>query len=370
MGINSKLLIIVNWIPPYNKEINNVLAAPMNSTCRFRYQKKYVPTIENIDKLNQKYGTIVLRNRANGKFFPARNFQLWDANWIGGVLYLRVKLTEIAAISSNDDTSKKSIDNFNNLVESAIGSYKNTGDTDLRNLILFENGDVYNCLKLWRESSSENDIIHWGNVTKMIDENFETEDLDFIKIVALKNTSGEEVKNKAITAEKFGFLIKKNKSYKIDILQRTFTGKKGDSSLNKDKFLFYYSSNQSIEIPREKKPILGKYDLIQFDLNVGKNLNDSVLQTFLSITSNDEKYESPALEIPLLVKKSYVSIIFKSLGAFFFVVFLILYIWPSLLCNYDLTIEQSEKISVVGMILTSAVAGKLTKDIIERVSFG
>jgi hypothetical protein len=108
-------LIIVNDILPYSIEVVHVLAAEVNSVCRFRYQIKYIPTIHNYEALISMKITLVLRSRSKATFFPLRRGEIISVKHVGDVIYISVKLLDIAHIDSEYKTIKESI--FNNLIK-------------------------------------------------------------------------------------------------------------------------------------------------------------------------------------------------------------------------------------------------------------
>jgi len=369
---DNKLLIIVNNIPPYILEIVNILAAPKLSTCRFRYQIKYAPTISNVNVLAGKFGTIVLRNRGNTQFLPLRKFRCIKSKLVGDVIYLTVELYEISASPAKEEFLTEHRATFDKLVNSAVEPYPNKLNEDLLNLILFEEGTIFRKLSVWYDSSDKDEVAHWGNSIKIISAEFGFVDIDYYKVVGLYDSKGENVPFKSISKEKYGYPVSGGEKYVLEVLQRTYTGKTGDSSLSERRFLILESNDEGVVIHKGQKNILGKYDLLNYNINITDKTKSSVVQTFLFTLNANSSISTPSLEIPLIVKTSLKSKLVKFAFLTAFAVFLFSFLFADMINGWFsqdtiFTAERIEKFSIIGMIISANVFGIFAKEITSQI---
>ena len=89
---NKFVIIIVNTIPPYGYEINNIIGLPEGFPYRFRYRQWYIPEIPDPSQISDCAGLIVLRNFETAKFIPVRKIRISNIRKVGD-MRIDTKLT-------------------------------------------------------------------------------------------------------------------------------------------------------------------------------------------------------------------------------------------------------------------------------------
>ena len=326
MTDGAPLLIIVNFIPPYDAEMASLLGAPRYTRLRFRYQSKYAPTITRVSSLLNRSGTVALRDRVTGWFMPLRTFRTVSARLVGDVIYLTVEVDETAALAPELQARDSQTTQFNELVLRAIGSYSNEGNTDLLNLILHESGDIYRLLQAWKDASNIDEVTSWGNVVRLIDFHFPGLDLDFFKIVGLRNPAGTYVDISRRDGI-YGYPVIPGNEYSLEVLQRTYTGRSGDSSVSSARYVELSALHDDVQLRQDSQPILGKYDILTFWIHVSERATRAPKQTLLSVVrpGYNQRY---GVELPLLVRRRRFLLVVRSLLVVLFFVALGAYVAP------------------------------------------
>jgi hypothetical protein len=301
----SKALIIVNNIPPYSHEIVNIQALPPGFVVRFRYQKKYVPTLwGNTNALKNKQGCIVVRNRSNTDLIPIRSIIIKDVRVYGDVVYVSVVLKDISPVPNDDVKAYEFKNKFDTLIKEAIKPYKDAPDYDLENLVLLENGNIFNQFCLDRESSGLNEMEYWANAVKLLSDKFGLKDIDFYRVTRLTRGHSEDQLTLNQKKNNYSYSIERGKSYYLELMQRTYIDKKGDSSLSENKYISLVSSSDDVVIYNDKIKLLGKYDIFGFDFFIKGDIMKKEIELFLEITNNDSGFVTPYVIIPLSIRAS------------------------------------------------------------------
>lgn len=368
----SRVLIIVNNIPPYANELANVLAAPRLTTFRFRFQIKYTPTINSVEALISRLGTLILRNRTTAKMMPLCTFQVLEAKQVGDVNYITIELHDIIALSSEPQLCVGHKSEFHQLISSALSSYQNNPNDDLLNLVLFEDGKIHQKMALCLDSFGKNELVNWANCIRMMADDFNLTGIDYFRVVGLYDAERNSINYISKTIEERGFVIKPERKYTLEIIQRTYTGKKGDSSVDSLRSLELESLDPMIEILPRKRPILGKYDLLRYNIQTTRAAQQRLAQVFLSIKDQDSIRSNLALEIQFLIKQPAMYAIVRIFSFVIFMVSLVSYIFSDVVSNWFAefsTIQAShiEKTAIIGMIISANVFGLFTKEIAARL---
>jgi hypothetical protein len=246
---------------------------------------------------------------------------------VGDVIYMTVELQQTAAIAADQAARNNQVTQFNALVNAAIGSYSNAGNTDLRNLVLHEQGDIASILRTWREASQDDEVSRWGNVIKLLDEHYPGLDLDFFKILGVKSMAGSEL-SMQMREESFpAYVLRAGAEFRVEVLQRTYTGRTGDSSVATQRALELTVLNDDIRLRQSTVPILGKYDILSFFLYVSKKAKPGLHQSLLSIVRVD-RGQRYGVEIPLLVQRGRVARMVRVAAVLVFALSLAAYISP------------------------------------------
>lgn len=367
----SKVIIIVNNIPPYNKEVVNILGKPSGSTQRFRYQTKYAPTIENVNSLEDRQGTIVLRDRGNADFIPLRTIKILRSRLIGDVIHITTQLNEIACLNNSADSRSRQLKNFNDCIRSEIGQYENKEDHDLLKLVFLETGEVYNTLNKWCHSSTSDNVDYWGICVETINDRFGTEGIDFYRVVRLHDSSESPISYTSDSNKPQGFTLTPGESYSLEVIQRTYTGKKGDSSLPERRSLQLITNSESLDVQYDTKPILGKYDLITYNITLPSDADRTTSQSLLAVQSPDSDHPTPPMKINFTVDKPTKTYILEYASILFFAAFLIGLIFPAWINSFiptdAITDDQIEKMAIIGLVVFSSVSGGLVENITDKV---
>lgn len=371
-------LIIVNFIPPYDAEIAGLLSGPVGARVRFRYQTKYAPTISRVESLQGRMGTILLRDRATGWFMPLRGGRICSSKLVGDVIYLSVELGETAAISTDTGVRVNQIQQFNELTKRAIGTYPNTGNTDLLNLILHEQGDIASLLQTWIDASQDDEVAHWGNVVRLLDEHYPGLDLDFFKVLGVKGNRAREVRLSEAGTELPCYVVNPGEELKVEVLQRTYTGKSGDSSVATSRALELSVLRADISLRQGSLPILGKYDILSFSMYISQRATPGIHQSLLSIVRED-RGQRYGIELPFLVKRAGIQRAVRLSAVVAFVVSLFAYVSPDTViallesAPFHLapspTSETVDKAAVVSMLISANATG-LTNWIADHTQLG
>lgn len=375
-AIMSRFLLVVNNIQPYGPELVNVLAAPPLSTCRFRYQRKYAPTIGNIASLLSKEGTIVLRSHGTGRFMPLRTCKVILVRLVGDIVYLTVELRNIAALAA-DKLSEEQLRIFNELMVYAIGAFENPQGGDLLNLILYEDGTIFQRLRQWHEASDGDECGHWGNCILLMAHEFGLQAVNYYKVVELRDSQNRVLSFDPAERADGGYALQTDSTYTMVVLQRTYTGKKGDSSVPGNRFLELNSNSDNVTILRGKQPILGKYDVFHFYIRPQSSSSRTFAQLFLGANADKgtDVFRVSPLEVPIAVEASLRLKLRTIASGGLFLLFLVTYLFSQATASWfpahwSVSAAGVEKVSLIAMIVVSMWLGELPRELTTRFKLG
>ena len=369
----SKALVIVNNINPYILETVNILSLQNNFSTRFRFQKKYAPTLlNNLKALADKEGTIVIRNREKTNFLPIRQFKIFEIERFGDVIFISVLLQNIVSFEDNNKELENQIEKINSMIQKAVAPYENKPNEDLLNLILLEDGQIYNHINLLNKSFGLNELERWGNLIGILAKKFDFINIDFFRIIDIKenNKTIKTIFNKKI--KKHCYAVHSGKNYKMGIIQRTYTQLKGNSALPERRYFNFQSLEEDLNIIFNKILILGKYEIIDFKFKINNKPVKRDLNLYLDIVNEGKTYSTPQIEIPIKIKLSKRLIFMNVLSMLLFVGSLIAYIMSGKLyslfgINNLLSIDKFEKLSIIGMIIFANLFGSFAKEISSKL---
>ncbi len=340
-------IIIINSIPPYAFELNNILALPKGFSYRFRFQNKkkdkWMPEISNPKDILETNGLIVLRDfQKTANFIPIRHIFIHDVKLIGEIVYIEFDLQNRINYSSDLKERDSQMEKFNNriIVDINTAKYKNIPNQDLNNLIFFGNDythDFKNSVEL--DDSDEIENNRWGNSIEVIGKANEGDnifqDVDFINLIGIFNSN--DTKASIILKKTKNYIRLNNKEeYTVRFFQRTYTGisNKGDSSIQNPRKAILKSGSDDIKIIQDEKDILGKYDLYEYPISIQKQKTESV-KTFLYFnikTNNTNKF--PSIKIPVYITPSIKSLFTSILIIIAFLLCLIVYWYSDNIVQY------------------------------------
>lgn len=351
MIANKFVIIIVNSIPPYCFELNNILSLPDDFTYRFRYQKKkqgnWMPEISNPYDLKGNEGLIVLRDfQKSAGFIPIRKIFIDKILVIGDIVYIEYKLKEKVELSSDQDERDSQLETFNQRIATDINfaKYPNLAGVDLKNLVFFGNDHTRDITDThFKGPDQDRDSNRWGNIVETIGlyrgSGLEVyKDSDFLKIIGLEDEQG----NAAPLIKENGqaiYRVKNKKLYKLLFLQRTFTGKskQGDSSVQSPRRIQLKTGNPDINPIISQREILGKYDLME--LTFQANINSPIKSHLLLEISEAGPARLPTINIPVKVVLSMTQFWLSLASIFLFIVSFLAYTYmPELVEKFNAAI--------------------------------
>ena len=92
--LENYVVLMPNAIEPYGYELVNILAYPAGFQYRFRFDEEWVQEKlrNNITKLTNKKGFIILRDMVTATFYPIRFCTIKQARKIGKIYYFEYEL--------------------------------------------------------------------------------------------------------------------------------------------------------------------------------------------------------------------------------------------------------------------------------------
>ena len=290
-------LIIVNSIPHYCYELNNILSLPNGFEYRFRYQKgvssDWLPTIDDPSSLEDSRALVILRDWDTASFIPLRWINIQTVQVVGDVVYFNFELKNLVDLRPNEPSYPYHYKVFNQYVEQAIGNYENFPGTDLRNLVLFTepSADVYYSI----EPSENSDLESWGDVVTVLGDLKVYEDFDFYKLTGIKS---DRVK---VETEDGRYQLLKGEDYTISMFRRSFLNTTGDSSVGSSREVKLESGKGVKEITPTQL-VRGKYDMMEFKIQVRNDEEPG--RSFFIIRTERESIDIPDIYVPLQTKYS------------------------------------------------------------------
>jgi len=353
-----------------------VLAGPDSFTSRFRYQQKYAPTITDVTALAGKNGTVVLRDYATGDFMPIRLCRTSNVRLVGDIVFLTAIMGEIPAIGQGSRRDEQ-LHAFNDAVSAQLGNFENTKHGDLTNLILFEDGRVHRTVADWKIASTDDQLASWGNCTIAMAEKFGLSAVDYYRIVYLQDAQGKDIQYKP-DVKGGGYRIRGTATYSLEVLQRVFTGKTGDSSIEDDRFMELTTNSDDLIVVRGRQAVLGKYDVLHFYIRQVGVTTQSFAQIFLSLTGGTRTALSRVspLELSVVIRPPLPIRIRSIVAACVFLTLFVVYLlfadpiaarFPK---DWHVTAAGVDKFCTIGMIVVATWAGDLARDLSKRLKFG
>jgi hypothetical protein len=361
----GSLVITVNSIHPYREELPNLLALPAGGEARLRYQKKYLPTIVNYSALNGLGGLIAVRNRQTACFMPLRMITVAHAEDVGDTIYLRVQVGRIANLSETDSLRRAQVSSFDREVRARIGDFPNEMGADLMNAVFMETGNIDGLVRQWEVASEYNEMRAWGEVVRELAERFSCLNIPFLRVASMV---GDEtpIAFQPMAEGRGGFTVAPGHSYRLTLLQRTYTEKKGDSAADPGRVVEVQSPDASLSFPWTSQSISGKVDICDFPMSVAANALSRHLQLFLRIVSDTPT--PPPLPIPLSVRRPLISTAIRWVAVAGFCVFISVFLFADTFGLDAKIVHTVERIATVGMILTgTGITGPLG-DLLRKLS--
>lgn len=292
-------LIIVNSIPHYCYEVNNILSLPKSFEYRLRYQKgitsDWLPTIDDPSSLEDSRALIVLRDWSTASFIPLRWVHIQNVHLVGDVVYFDFELRNLVDLKLNQPSQAYHYRMFNQYVERAVGDYENFPNTDLGNLVLFTkpSAEVYYSM----EPDRNPDIKKWGDMVTVLGELDVYEDFDFYKLIGIESDRANA------PTEDGKFHLTKGNEYTIRMFRRSFLNSTGDSSVSSAREVKIESGRGVKEIVSEQL-VRGKYDIMEFKIQAIDNREPNRSFVIIRTERESENIDIPDIHVPFQMEYS------------------------------------------------------------------
>lgn len=374
------IIVIVNFIPPYDRELAGIIGAPSGAKFRFRYQRLYVePSQLDLSPLIGTTVLVCMRNRNTGDIIPMRIGSLMSWRWRAGVAVFDVSLTNLAILrkDSNGLRHEHRVKFLQDL-ETDLRGFDTSGGQDLEKLV-FLSGAMSHTINA-AENSLEPEDSRWSLLLEEIDSQFPDLDLDFIKIVGLSDNEGRLLEISSPKPNERGFRIEPGRQYSLEVAQRTYTGRKGNSSVASKREIMLHTPTEDLQIPVRSIPIHGKYSDIEFFFAVKKGATPGPRHASVDVIKESDT-PSYGCEIPIYIHNDRSTKILQVISPLGIVAGFLFYIFPDFIADLltvvgagwsqvpHPSIESLEKIGVVTMMISS-LGNPVTRWLNARVNFG
>ena len=365
------VVIIVNSIPPYAYEANNILALPNGFAYRFRFRRKWMPTVENPMGLRGRSGLVVLRNFNTAEFVPLRRIRVSNILEVGEVYYIEYVLEDIMDFDSHGKDRDEQLKKFNELMNVAIRGFKNIPGQDLEQLIFMSPDLAYGIKDNHFEGVEENRPFNsWGNLIQILGQIDCYIDLDFFKVVEIADSRGQAapivIHPYPNTAR---FHLKNNAVYRVRVFQRTFTHRRGegDSSVLKRRQIALRGEPGEVRTIRSIHTVAGKYDLYRFPFKTEPPSRTRDVSLSLEIQREDAK-APPNIDIPLRISVGRTQkLVWATSLACFAIGIALLFGADQIGQLTSLQADLLERIGILMAIISSYGVAPFAKSMLERI---
>lgn len=370
-------IIIINSIRPYGYELNNILALPIGFSYRCRFRREWVdlPTPQGVVGTD---GILVLRVFQTAQFIPVRRVKIKSASVVGDIYHIKYQLGDWISLPADEEERRKKIKGFNQLLSAALGDAENPANANLRRLV-FSAADL--AYDFSQSPESNND---WGILVNELQTLDLFSDVDFVKIVSLRDENGAE----ASVSPGVGFELANGATYSMEVIQRTKTGSTGNSGVGANRTLRLIFDQTDFYGLQAAQSITGRYDLLTFIFRVDATRLPKVATQILRVDPDGSGGNSdrarpwiPDILIPMSLKAPKLQVLGLGIRVVLAAVALAIYIAPqvfvprdalSLLLGLqgrqlDAAADVISKIALVlAILLNTGSASKLIDGIVAR----
>jgi len=298
---HGHVIIIFNNIPPYAYEVNNILALPDGFAYRFRFRRKWMPTIQNPRELVGRAGLVVMRNFGTAECIPLRRIRILDILEVGDVDYIEYALENIIDLDSHEEARNEQLRAFNERMKAEIRGFDNVPGKDLEKLLFIASDLAYGIRDAhFRGDEQDRPFNSWGNLIQILGQMERYTDFDFFKVVKIVDSRGRAVPVMSYPYPNTArFHLKNNAVYRSYVFQRTFTHRQGegDSSVLKNRQIALRGEPGEVRTIRSTYSIAGKYDLYQFSFKAEPT--SRTRDTSLSLEIQRDGIAPPSIDIPV-----------------------------------------------------------------------
>lgn len=304
--------ITINSIAPYVGEMNSLLSLPEYSKSRVRFKKSWLPEITNYNELTGKDGIVLLRqyNLAT-TLIPIRQIKISKVDIVGEIIYIEFVMSKIPLYPVGIDDFTAVISRLYKPLSGSFDDYKypNHNNSDLQNLIFM--GASLTTLEFVGEDSKYDEIKNWGiliehlSSMKLEDGTPIFEEYDFIKLVSLQNFDDKqiELKTKSNGEGNYFYSLKPTENYRAKFLQRTFTGKSGNSATSNIRRLSLVPDSNLV-VSLRTDSIHGKYDILTASFRTEDFKKTQYSDINVLIDDLEGSTQSHPIKIPIKLESS------------------------------------------------------------------
>jgi hypothetical protein len=255
------LCFIINSLPPYCYDFNEILALPSGFIYRNRFDIQWVqPQIRtNITSEVGARVLLVLRDMPRARLVPARWATVTSVQLVGNVAYFEYELGDLIAYSqARDVITQEIIAITKKFHENHPWLPGNAGELLSEPSVLLSN--LGNDLP----TRDAEDLSAWGNLVAAVSTADVFEGVEFLKIVGL--TAGARGAAKVV---KRGYMVQPGKVYELRVFQTV--PRPGEFAIPAHG-IDCNSFSANVELLRSRQHAVGKYDMLTFILRC-KNLS-------------------------------------------------------------------------------------------------
>ncbi len=362
------VFIIFNSIPPYAFEINNVLALPVGMPYRARFRQDWHPEINNPRDIEQKEGILILRDWEAAHLFPLRRIKIRKVDPVGDIFYIDYVLTNLIEYDSDEQIRQTQVNDFNQRISYELRDFPNKPREDLKKLVFLSSDLTANISDSHPKGDiSQREFDNWGKIVSLIGTIGCYNDQDFLKIIRLSDESG--LQPKFISSSDIRrYSLGNAKVYYLDVFQRSFIKKTGDSSVS-GRTIKLSAEMDAIKPIRDRFAIVGKYDLYRFRFKAQAPQRTRDTDLAIDIERSDQKGPIPTIYLPVRITTPITTIIYRIIAAIIFLLGALLLFFGDTICpnNY----KWANNIGIFIMILAGPGTREAIMSIIEwlRISF-
>jgi hypothetical protein len=361
------VFITINSIEPYLGEINSLLALPKNSKSRVRFKKSWMPEITDYKDIEGKQGFVLLRHFYDAQhIIPLRQIQITKVETVGEIVYIEFSLQQIPCYPTDKSEFRLFIERIYKIISGAFDEHKypNNNNENLKNLIFL--GSSLSQIKFCEEGSGYNEIRNWGVLIEHLS-HLENEkrnaifnEYDFLKLVSIENFSGKKLQltsEPSINKTDYFYTLNALENYRVKFLQRTFTGRSGNSATSAIRKISLKPDSNVIKSLRSDS-IYGKYDILTASFRTEDFSNTSYSDINVVIEDLNKSVSSLPVKLPIKLKSSNKYLVILTLV---FVISLIIHYSSDLLsCHFPWFDPELVKKILLPVLIVSGSA--LTKD--------
>lgn len=281
-------IFIVEDVPPYLYELNNILAVPQGFQNRIRYQKKWFPDRDEPEVGQRGIITLRVTPRNNiddfeiggpdERTYPIRCVEINNVREVGDVIYLEFINKELPGIYGEATGSDGLVmdEEFRTFREEMAECHdfdaKNDDDetVELENMVIQATDLDYSTLNC--SAVSDDELGAWGDITEVLGKRVERfNDFDFVRISDFSRANeGSENQAKILRVEdESRYKVTNDQTYEISLIQRTYTMHHDEREHNYSVLVprnIRIESGPEIDTIISNRSVGSKYDILKFKI--------------------------------------------------------------------------------------------------------